>query len=164
MPGEDTLLTIVEFGVALAGFTGVVVIFSKRDTMQDVDRFRLKNALAGSLGAAFFALLPSTLELLGGAGSILWRISSGLLAAYIALVVATSIRTTRRLDPASQAVLGKAPPFIIAIASLTCVLQLVNVSGLLFSPNAGVFVLGLIYLLGGGAFGFLRTLFVRPPL
>ncbi len=83
MPAEDILLTIAEFGVALAGFTSISVVFSRRGDLVDVDRFRVRNALLGSLGVAF-------------------------------------------------------------------------------EPQSGIYVLGLLGLLMTGAFGFLRTLFVRP--
>ena len=162
MPGEDTLLTIAEFGVALAGFTSIIVVFSRRGDLVDVDRFRVRNALLGSLGAAFFALVPSTLLLLGLSGVSVWQIASATMVLYLLVLAGYSMRMTLRLDEASRALLGRVPPFMIGAMVLMVVLQALNVLGVAFEPQSGIYVLGLLGLLMTGAFGFLRTLFVRP--
>ena len=58
--------SLAEFGIALAGFTSVVVVFSRRDgEFHPADRFRILTALVPSLGAAFLALVPVGLDLMG---------------------------------------------------------------------------------------------------
>lgn len=162
MPAEDILLTIAEFGVALAGFTSIIVVFSRRGDLVDVDRFRVRSALLGSLGAAFFALVPSTLLLLGLTGVGVWQIASATMVLYLLILLAYSRRMVVRLDEASRALLGRVPPFMIAASVLMVVLQGLNALGVAFEPQSGIYVLGLFLLLMTGAFGFLRTLFVRP--
>ena len=164
MAGEDAFLTIAEFAMALAGFTSVVVIFSRRgEGWKPVDAFRIRAALWGSLGAGFFALIPSGLRLVGVSGQPLWRVSSSLFAVFIAVTIVDSLHRLHKLDSESRLLLGpiapRAMPLLIIIALL---LQLANAVGAGFEPQPGAYFFGLLLLLLGGVIAFVRTLFIRP--
>ena len=164
MAGENAFLTIAEFAMALAGFTSVVVIFSRRgEGWNPVDAFRIRAALWASLGGGFFALIPSGLWLVGVSGHPLWRVSSSLFAAFIGVLLLDSLRRLHNLDSDSRLLLGsiapRAMPLLIVVALL---LQLANVVGTGFEPQPGAYFFGLLLLLLGGVVAFVRTIFIRP--
>ena len=65
MEVRDALLTLSEFAIALAGFTGVVVVFGNRaGGWHPIDRYRIIIILLCSIGPAFFSLLPVGIEML----------------------------------------------------------------------------------------------------
>ena len=164
MAGEDAFLTIAEFAMALAGFTSVVVIFSQRgEGWKPADAFRIRSALWASLGAGFFALIPSGLQLVGVSGHPLWRVSSSLFAAFIAVILLDSLRRLHNLDSESRLLLGSiAPRAMPLLPVVALLLQLANVVGTGFEPQPGAYFFGLLLLLLGGVLAFVRTIFIRP--
>lgn len=59
MEEADTLATIAQISLGLAGFTGVVVSFDKINAaLSRVDAFRLIILLSMSMGALMLALIP----------------------------------------------------------------------------------------------------------
>ena len=164
MSALDALLTLAEFSLALAGFTGVVVIFGRGGgDWHPIDSYRIQVALWGSIGPAFLSLISVGLHMLGFVEDTLWRASSLLFILYVILVLGFMIPRLIRLDPDSRALL---PLLALVLAPFlvlgTISAQVLNVLGVWFAPQPGVFFLGLIVLLAGGAFAFVRTVFVRP--
>lgn len=164
MQGEDALLTVAEFAVAIAGFTSVVVVFGHRGgEWRPVDRFRIANALWQSFGAGFFALLPSALQLLGLEGEGLWRVASALLMTFLLGILTLTSRNIRRLEPDDRAFLGRVVPAAMAGGTfVNTALQLWNASGLGPAPGPGLYFVGLLLLLTAAAVAFVRTIFLRP--
>ena len=55
----NSLATISEIGIGLAGFAAVAVAIGYRDgEMHELDRFRLSILLSATLGTAMLALMP----------------------------------------------------------------------------------------------------------
>ena len=164
MRGEDAFLTVAEFAMALAGFTSVVVIFSRRGgDWRPLDVFRIRAALWGSLGAGFFALVPSGLQLVGAPGHALWRVSSGLFGVYIAVALVDVLRKMRKLDAESRLLLGTIAPRVLPVLLvIALIVQLANVAGTGFEPQPGAYFFGLLILLLGAVIAFVRTIFIRP--
>jgi hypothetical protein len=77
---SDTLQTLAEVGVALAGFTGVVFVLGSRATGEwsRVEKLWFHILLSSSAHVVFFALLPAVLESYLST-STAWRWSAGLL-------------------------------------------------------------------------------------
>ena len=75
----DSLLTLAEIAVAFAGFSSVVVLFSRRDEdgWRGFDQTRFRVMLLASLFAAFFAVLPLPLKELGVSHSVIWAACGG---------------------------------------------------------------------------------------
>lgn len=80
MSDSDTLQTLAEVGVALAGFTGVVFVLGRRATGEwsRVEKLWFHILLSSSAHVVFFALLPVVLESYLST-STAWRWSAGLL-------------------------------------------------------------------------------------
>jgi hypothetical protein len=155
MQASEELLTIAELAIAIAGFSGVVVAFGHRGELTPVDRWRFASLLAISMGAAVLAFLPSVLHLLGISGSFLWRVSSamylGISVAHLIIFVPRLLRTGREFDVT--------PPRAFLLVSFLLValnlsLQLLNVVGWPYPPNAAFLTSGLIIWLVLAALNF----------
>ena len=125
------------------------------------DRPLSQAALQASLGAAYFALVPSALSLLGMGDAPLWRSASLLFASYVGVVTFISRRLASRLDGASLALMGTLiPRLFLAMASLAMLLLLANSLGR--APDAGLYFSALMLQLLTAAIAFVRTVFMRP--
>ncbi|MEM9173729.1 MAG: hypothetical protein AAGC67_00705 [Myxococcota bacterium] len=152
MTPSDTLLSLAEIAVALAGFTGIVGALGQR--ADDADRaigwVRLRTMLEVSLRNAAFALLP--LPFLGFADdpTLVWRSASG---AYLSTVLAYLVfRRTRSSSPTES--LGLEAPFLalLPFSLLACVANVFGLAGpeafslYLFSLVLGLVTAGLLFL------------------
>ena len=64
----DSLQTIAEISIGLAGFSGLVVALRKGSgPLSDIQKYRLRILFSLSFGAMFLSLLPDTLVNFGGA-------------------------------------------------------------------------------------------------
>ena len=81
MNEADTLQTFAEVGVALTGFTGVVVVFGRRahGDWSPVELANLYDLLWASLNVVFFAFLPLVMVSIMTADAM-WRVVSGAFA------------------------------------------------------------------------------------
>jgi hypothetical protein len=158
--------SLAEFGIALAGFTGIVIIFGRRDgELHPADRFRILVALLPSLGGAFLALVPVGLDLAGLPASAVWRVSSLMLvAAAVSDEVHGSIRL-RRLSPEARAILSsRLTGFLRALRLFAVVAGVLNATGILFDPQPGAYFFAILCPLLMGAVVFVRIVFVRPAV
>lgn len=158
--------SLAEFSIALAGFTGVVVIFSRGDGgFHPADRFRMLMALVPSLVAAFLAHIPVGLELTGLSPELVWRVSSLVLVAVLASEWVSSEILLRQQRPESRAVLL---PLLLGLARALRLFPagagLLNATGLLFTPQPGAYFFSLVCLLLLATLAFVRLLFVRPAV
>jgi hypothetical protein len=162
--GEDAFLTVAEFAIALAGFTSVVVIFSRGGgEWAPADRFRIRSALLSSLGAGLLALLPSCLVLLGLSGTAVWRLSSFFFLVFLTVGIAWNSAAIRQLDGPSREFLGSVVPRAMAISAYVALaLQGANVLGIGFEPQPGLVFVGLLHQLAVSVVAFTRTVFLRP--
>ena len=81
MPEAENLRIIAEVGIAIAGFSGVVVAMGRRagrhqDAAWQVGRLWM--LLIQSLGASLFAFFPLLLDTAGLDPSMTWRLCNGL--------------------------------------------------------------------------------------
>ena len=103
------LTAFVEFGVGLAGFSGVVVAFSQRSgQLNDYDRFRVVLLLVCALVPAFIGTLPVVLEGFGIRGPEAWRIVGASLSAATAGFLGLTIVSARRMSPGARSSLSPA--------------------------------------------------------
>jgi hypothetical protein len=156
--------SLAEFGIALAGFTSVIVVFSRRDgEFHPADRFRIRVALVTSLGAAFLALVPVGLELTGLSPSAVWRVSSLLLVAAVAWDSIHTYFRLHRLSSEARAVLSShLSSFLRALRLFALLGGLLNATGLFFEPQPGVYFFAVVCALLYGGIVFVRMVFVRP--
>jgi len=150
---SDTLLTIAELAVALAGFASLISVIGRRqnDTSRAVDSLRLKMMLEVAFRNAAFALLPLPFLQIAPSEPILWRIFSGL---YVVAVVSHSIIGQRRGDTASERSLNS--PMLILLL-ITVLAGSANVFGLGGSNAFSLFLANLILGLLAGGLSFLSV-------
>jgi hypothetical protein len=156
----DSLLTLAEIAVAFAGFSSVVVLFSRRDEdgLQGFDRIRFRVMLLASLLAAFFAVLPLPLQELGVPHGLIWLICSGGLALYLGGGAIGQFRTRHLFTRPAERALS----ILFQLAAWTAFACLVlNVAGVGFHRQAGPYVLGVSWLLFQAGWQFYRL--VSPP-
>ena len=164
MAESEAFQTLAEFGIALAGFTSIVVVFGRGGgEFHPADRFRVFSALVPSLGAAFLALVPVGLDLTGLPPLAVWRVSSVVLVAAVGSYFAFSDFHLRRLAPQVRAVISSRLGMFFRVLWLSSIIAgVLNGTGALFSPQAGVYFFAVLSPLVVGAIVFVRMVFIRP--
>jgi hypothetical protein len=160
---EPDLSVFVEFGVGLAGFSGVVVAFGRRDgRLGPYDRFRVVHLLTSSLIPAFFGLLPVVLAGFGIGGPPAARIASAALAAAIAVNLSVAIAMARGMPPTSRRHLSPTV-WVVAIVSSAALLVWngLNAAGLREPASLGPVAAGMAFFLFMASLMFFRLLLVR---
>jgi hypothetical protein len=161
---EDSFGTVMEFSVALAGFSAVAIALSHEPgSLAPLDRFRALNLLSTSLGPAFGASFVLIGASFGMSDAPLWRFASSgvLIVAVLNLFVPILLR--RRLSSVDR---GRLSRILWALAvggnPLLVVVQLANIFGLFGPPSAGPIMASLIWLLLFSSLLFVRMLVQRP--
>jgi len=126
---NDTLLTIAEIAVALAGFASLVSVIDRRrdDSSRAVDSLRLRMMLEVALRNAALALLPLPFLPLAPSDPIIWRIASGL------YLVITAAHAFFRMGP-GEAVLSTrwirvSQQSLLSISLLACLSNVLGLGG-----------------------------------
>ena len=158
MEHRDTLLTLAEIAVALAGFTGLVGVLGGRaqGANRAISWFRLRAMLEVSLRNAAFAVLPIPFLGLVSSETVVWRVASG---AYFVAVVAY-ILLRRRGESATTSGLALSRPFLVLlpISLLACLANVLGLGGsnafslYLLSLVLGLVTAGMLFLSVAGAF------------
>lgn len=164
MDAFDTLLTLAEVSLGLAGFAGIVVVFGRgRDELPAADAFRLLALVGCSLGTLFLSLISVALGFLGVAEPGLWQWSSALFVASLVPVhVFAFVRVRRDVAEILEVVPVYLLPIGVCLFVTNFIAQICNSLGVGWSPSFGVYFLGLLLYLGFAAVQFARMLFVRP--
>lgn len=135
----ETLYTLAEIAVGMAGFSAIVVVFRRRDSgiwrATDADRFN--GMIVHSIAAVFFCVLPAVIASFSGDESRIWRIGSGVLGVQVLVHVVVVLRLSTT-PPLGRALVGT---FGAAVVGL----QALNVSGILFSGAFGPYLLGVVW-------------------
>jgi hypothetical protein len=154
---------LAEFGVALAGFTGVIVVFGRQGALLPVDRFRVLNALVFSLGGAFLALLPLGLDLTELAPDRLWQLSSAVLSLMVGTQIGVTTRNVRHLSSEDREVFRPLVAYsLFGLFVISLLIGALNSTGLLFQPQASAHFGAVLCLLVASAVIFVRIVFIRP--
>jgi hypothetical protein len=164
MPEIDALQTLAQFGIALAGFTSIVVVFRRGEReFHPADRFRVFAALAPSLMGAFLALFPVGVYLMGVTDATLWRVSSAILAASGIGFLVSNMIAARRIPAEAKNVLSRGLwPLFRSLQVIPVLVGIANGFGFFLPPQGGLYFLGVLSLLVFGAIVFVRVIFVRP--
>ncbi len=160
----DSLQTIAEISIGLAGFSGLVVALRKGSgPLDDVQKYRLRILFSLSFGAMFLSLLPDTLMNFGVPDERVWIDSSAAIFAYSLLFIAWWIVSSRRIARIAPEIFNwMAFSMMTTGHTIVLLLQLAVVLGLLENRAPGVIVLSLIWYLIHAAQQFVRMLFVQP--
>lgn len=159
---SQTLGTIAELGLGLAGFSGVVLVLTSVGAeLSRLEKDRLGIMLGSSLGATFLALVPIVVAATGLAPEPSCRISNGIMAAYTAGFLRYYVSATLALRGQAPELVTPLPFWSVNIGySLNLALQSAAVFGIIACSPA--YLIGLFWLLCHGAYQFGRILFIRP--
>jgi hypothetical protein len=160
----DTLLTLAEVSLGLAGFAGIVVVLGRGPgALPLADSFRLLILVALSLGTLFLSLIPIALSFVGVDEPELWQWSSAIM---VAGVVPAHLFGLSRLLRHWAELVEVIPVYMIPFAAFAflanLIAQVCNVLGVAWLPSFGVYLFGLLLYLLFAAIQFARMLFVRP--
>lgn len=164
MEFQESLATIAEIAIALAGFSGLVVVLRKKiGPLNAIEKYRLSVLLATAFAAMFLSLLPSALHHLGLASHVLWRTSSALLAAFSVFFILGWVMSSRRFFHVAREIFSL-PAFSLMTTGhlINLGLQLLVTFDLWGGGKPGVYLLGLIWLLAHASQQFVRMLFIQP--
>jgi hypothetical protein len=153
-PG-DVLTLIVEICIAIAGFSGIVVILGRRPAGEwsAVDRLRLH----GLLNASFAPTAMSGLALILLASEVpaheVWRISSAVYALLFVVFWTKGMRTAMRLDPQETSRVQ-----IISVGISGASVVLILTANAIYLHAFWAFAIGLTYHVALALFNFVGVL------
>lgn len=164
MDAFDTLLTLSEVSLGLAGFAGIVVVFGRGPgVLAPADSFRLLALVGCSLGTLFLSLIPIALNAVGVSEPGLWQWCS---AVMLAAAVPAHLFAFSRLRRDAAEIIEVIPismvPFGAFLFLANFIAQICNTLGAGWHPSFGVYLFGLLLYLLFAALQFARMLFVRP--
>ena len=160
----DSLQTIAEISIGLAGFSSLIVALRKNSgPLTDVLKYRMKILFATTFGAMFLSLLPDLLQNLRVPEERIWFDSSAAMFTYSLFLVSWMITGARRIAKVAPEIFNW-----LVFSSLTAghiivlLLQLAVMTRYIEGRAPGVYNLGLIWYLIHAAQQFVRMLFILP--
>jgi hypothetical protein len=161
MEAFETLRSLSEVAIALAGFTGIVAVLGRRagGRWSPLEWLRLRMLLETSLAVVFLSLFPVLLHQLEMLQDLIWRVGNGVQAlVHLAGIVLLYLRF-RKLDasqwPSEERWLASA---LVPISMMIVLFQGSVAFGNLAPYAFFLFLLGLVYLLGIAALHFVLLL------
>lgn len=164
MEATEVLTLIAEIGIALAGFTGVVIVVGRPPgPLTALESFRLSQLLSLSLGAVVLALLPLGLYHLGIDPPKLWQASSAAMATLGVGLLLGHFASTRRFLREAPEIFNRVLLTTLVLAHVGNIgLQMGHALGGIKPAGPGVFLIGLYFFLIHSGLIFVRVLFIRP--
>ena len=166
MSEAENLHIVAEVGIALAGFSGVIVALGHRsEGPWDIGRLWL--LLTQALGAVIFSFVPLLLDAAGLEASAHWRLSNGAMSVFgfgivIGISVEFSIFRRRSLRDLVRQWSWLGGLRLWVTASLLYTFLAVHAFG--GFPGSGAFfnLLGLVWLLAMASMNFILLLLAKP--
>lgn len=154
MPEFDTLYTLAEIAVALAGFAAIVVLFKRDDSgrweLADADRFN--GMLLHAMAAGFFCILPPLVSVFTSDASLVWTIGS------IAIGTQIVAHSWKIFWLPSSTFLVQA--FLVVPLGVV-ILQLLNATGVIYSGEFSPYLVGVLWHVFQSGLLFVSLVFVR---
>ena len=157
MEATDSLDTLAQVAITLAGFSGLAAAIRARpfEAWFPRERFTFLTIFVFSLGALLFALIPSALHYFRLSEDTIWRLASFLMLLYIGGAVCGTLIANQRLNRAGH---PRSRPtvwtvgFIVGAAG--AVLQCLNTTGLLIGVGPGPYYISVVAMIGLAAMNF----------
>ncbi|MBW2290911.1 MAG: hypothetical protein JRG94_01220 [Deltaproteobacteria bacterium] len=150
MDQTQSLIGVAEVAIALAGFSGVVVVFRRsEDPWLPEDQFRLTMLIFISFSTAGFAFLPLVLWEIAGTEHNVWRASSAFWSIYMICFIGWARSFHARLRAEDPAMRERLSPLVLnvmlyGISPFFVVLSLANAASWgAFTAYLAVLVFGL---------------------
>ncbi len=155
-----TLMILVEASVAMAGFSGVVVVFGRRADREwsQIERDRLANLLATTFSVLFLSLAALILLHASIDPTTTWRICSAawtLIAIYNTVVAARRAARVSRDDPERPNA-----AWIVVILALTGGFALLTFANAVTMSEFWPFLAAMVWLFALACYSFTRLLLV----
>ena len=153
MEHRDTLLTIAELAVALAGFATIASVFSQRDIDANGNRdgYRLRVMLEVALRNAGFAVLPLPFLSAFPDEPDLWRIGSGV---YVVVAMAYGAARLPKIREVGPGWVVRYSRFMLAA---TAIVSLANVFGLAGPHTFSLYLATLLFGLSVAGVSFMAV-------
>ena len=160
----DSLQTIAEISIGLAGFSGLIVALRKKTgPFTGVQKFRLQVLLVLTFGSMFLSLLPDLLTNLGVAENVIWTSCAAAMLAFSLTFVIWMIRAGVRVARVVPEIFNWWIFYsLVSGHALVILVQTAVIAGFADNRSPGTFMLGLIWYLLHAAYQFSRMLFVLP--
>ena len=128
MESEGILSALAEVGIAIAGFSGIVVALQHRSGgWPEIDKFRFNLLLQVSLVGVFSSLIPILLHLVNPGRTFVWAWSSGLWLAYaLPMIVYRVPRAITTLRSVAEPWSRSARAYMFTSLTLQILLQTTN--------------------------------------
>ena len=153
LPESDTLHTIAEVGIAIAGFAGIVAAIDRRATsLASGAHGPLAVLLGSSLGAVLFAFVPEWIDAAAASPAAVWQTSNGLFGVYRLAYVAAIFASIRQAEVEAER--WRLLPFGALLGGL----HLVAAVGFLGSFAYFIYFTGLLWGLGMALLSFNRLI------
>jgi hypothetical protein len=160
MDEAQTLLTIAQLAIGLAGFTGIVSALSGAARKESVPNRGIRQLLETSLGAAAYAFVPILAFPVAGSAHLAWCFSNAFLGVAHTITLLISIE---RAGGLRKAVVGHTGIYVQSMrlgGITTIVLNFAAAYDAVPAPwQSSVYILGLLYLLFVASHTFVRLLF-----
>lgn len=163
MERRDTLLTIAEIAIALAGFASIVSVIAQRaeESSRVADSHRLRLMLEVALRNAGFAVLPLPFLSVASSDPIAWRAASGLYLVVALVHGVVRLKAQRAIGPRW---FTNSAQLFLAATSVACLANIFGLGGdhafslYLASLLFGLSVSGLAFLaVAASALGFAES-------
>jgi len=156
----ETLRILVEASVAIAGFSGVVVVFGRRATEEwsELERSRIRNLLITSFTVLFLSLVALLLLHSGIDSETTWRVGSAawsVSATYNLILVLRGHRSARG-DPQRSSTTS-----VALVIGTTIIVVGLNLANALVLGRFWPFLTALIWLFAASCYTFARLLLLR---
>ena len=154
----DSFTSLMEFAVAIAGFSGITMAVQARSAdHSEIQVFRNAMLILFSLSAAFTAAIPQVFAHFGASGPEIWTRSS---LAYAPICFATLLApffARRSIAPENR---GQLSPIIwvltIGGVAVIFVAQIANAFGLLGTPGPAPIYSGILWMIALSALMYAR--------
>ncbi|MEM7016516.1 MAG: hypothetical protein AAF512_04135 [Pseudomonadota bacterium] len=160
MNGLDVLLTLAQIGVAFAGFSSIIAIFSGHDERWlRIDIIRMVSMLSSSLLATLLAVIPTVINLQIPDPVAGWRIAGIIYCVGLAVLLLGGFfygLELKRLNTRNIFFWSH-----ISMLLLAFLLQAATLSGILSLAPAASYTAGVLLLLMISGVNFFRLVFVN---
>ena len=157
----DSFFSLMEFAVAIAGFSGVAIALQARGAvMNELQLFRNKNLITFSLAAAFASAMPEACVKLGASGPDVWSWSSRIFAVFCCGLIASPFRARSVMsDEGAQKLARSIWVMTVGGVFVVLVAQIANTLSVFGEPIAAPIYLGILYLIFLATVMYSRMLF-----
>ncbi len=156
----DSFSSLMEFAVAIAGFSGITMAVQARNAVvNELQSFRNTNLISFSLSAAFASAIPEACAHLGATGSQLWSWSSASFSFVCGALIILPFSARSSMSTGSRGQLSKTI-WLVSVGGMSFVLfsQIVNAAGTFGEPGPAPLYLGILWLIFLAALMYARML------